>query len=1273
MQEPSLAGTGPMADRTRAFAWEQTPLGALQAWPVSLRSAASLVLESRFPMSLWWGPALSLVYNDAYVPVLAGKHPGALGRPAAEVWAEIWHILGPQCERVLQGGGATWNEHLLLPMQRKGFLEQTYFTFSYSPLRDDDGSIRGMLVTCQETTTQVQGERQLQLLRDLAARTAAERSAERVCSTAAAVLRDHRVDVPFALIYLAQDDAPPRLGAHAGLDDAAVPPLAPADAWPFAAADAHQAGMVVVRASQRFGPLADAAGNAAPLHAAVVALRAGAGVRTLGYLVAGLNPMREVDDGYTQLFRLAADQIARALGGARAFEEERRRAEALAEIDRQKSAFFSNISHEFRTPLTLMIGPTEDALGSPARTLAGEALDAVYRNELRLLKLVNTLLDFARIEAGRMVAAYEPTDLAQLTADLASSFRSAFERAGLRYTVACEPTGHDVYVDPAMWEKVVLNLLSNALKFTFEGGVTVRLAQAAGQVTLTVQDTGVGIAAADVPHVFERFHRVEGVRARTHEGSGIGLALVSDLVRLHGGHCALQSTPDVGTTVTVTLPRGRAHLAPERVRERRGDAAAPASSARPAFVLEALRWLPDDEAPAAADEPQATGLEPGYAALLPGHVLVVDDNADMRDYLARLLRRHWSVQTAADGAEALQAVQRRLPDLVLTDAMMPRMDGLALLRALRADARTAAVPVILLSARAGEEARVEGMQLGADDYLVKPFAARELLARVNAQLRLAQAVRERAGLLASERRAREEAEAQRRQLRAVFDQAPTLIAVFRGPGHVVELANDSICRAWGRRQDEVLGRPFFEAVPEGRDQTWRERLDGVYRTGETYVGREVEARFASGSDGQLQSSYYDFVWAPLREGGAVQGLIVVATDVTAQVVARRELSGLREAAEAANRAKDQFLAMLGHELRNPLAPITTALQLMKLRGAHGVERERAIIERQVRHVVTLVDDLLDVSRITRGKVALRRSFVELADVVAKAIEMASPLLEQQRHELRVDVPAQGLGLLGDVNRLAQVISNILNNAAKYTEPGGLVQVHGGLEGAQVVLRVSDNGVGIAPEMLRRVFELFVQEGQTLERSRGGLGLGLTIVRSLVVLHGGSVSAHSAGEGRGSTFTVRLPHARPPVAAAVLDSGHGAFDAATENPPRVLVVDDNTDAAQLMAEVLAGLGYATQAVHDGPSALAAAETFKPDVALLDIGLPVMDGYELARRLAAEARAGRQRLRLVAVTGYGQAQDRERSTEAGFHAHLVKPVEIALLREVIAGLMPRGEGG
>lgn len=380
----------------------------------------------------------------------------------------------------------------------------------------------------------------------------------------------------------------------------------------------------------------------------------------------------------------------------------------------------------------------------------------------------------------------------------------------------------------------------------------------------------------------------------------------------------------------------------------------------------------------------------------------------------------------------------------------------------------------------------------------------------------------------------------------------------------------------------------------------------------------------------------------------------------------RSLDEARGRAEKAVRAKDEFLALLGHELRNPLAPIVTALQLMELSPGGDTERERSIIERQVGHLIRLVDDLLDVSRITRGKLNLKRVPVELSSAVARAIELSSPILEQRSIRLAVDVPETGLLVKGDQVRLAQVISNLLMNAAKYTDVGGHVWISAEDEAGEVVLRVRDDGIGIEPELLPHIFEMFVQEQQSLARAKGGLGLGLTIVRSLVHLHDGRVRVHSAGQGRGSEFVVSLPTWRPEseevpavsTAAPPSDGGELAIERR-----RVLIVDDNVDAALSLSHLLQAFGCRTRVAHDGPSALAEAADFCPEVALLDIGLPVMDGYELARRLR---ETGGVDVRLIAITGYGQESDKVRAREAGFEAHLAKPVDSSELVSTIQRL-------
>ncbi|MGC3997186.1 MAG: ATP-binding protein [Anaeromyxobacter sp.] len=435
---------------------------------------------------------------------------------------------------------------------------------------------------------------------------------------------------------------------------------------------------------------------------------------------------------------------------------------------------------------------------------------------------------------------------------------------------------------------------------------------------------------------------------------------------------------------------------------------------------------------------------------------------------------------------------------------------------------------------------------------------------------------------------------------------------------------------------------------------------------------------------------------PLRVDGRVQGALVVARHEPAgplgdddlgfleelaahaslaiaharerqELLAERlRLSTVLESAQVASRAKDEFLAMLSHELRNPLSPIVTALHLMRLHAPEAAPHERAVIERQVTHLVRLVDDLLDVSRVVRGKVRLVRRPVALADVVARAVEQASPLLEERRHALQLEMD-EGLWMEVDDHRIAQVIANLLTNAAKYTDPGGRIVLRARAEGSEVRVAVSDTGIGISPALLPHVFDLFVQGERTLDRAPGGLGIGLTIVRSLVDLHGGRVAVESNGNARGSTFTVWLPLAGRAPAPPPAPEPRAAAPADSVS---VLVVDDNEDAAELLAEALRARGHRAQVAYDGPSALALLDEVQPRVALLDLGLPVMDGYELARRV--RGWAGDRAVGLVAVTGYGQEPDRRASAQAGFDVHLVKPVELDTVCAAVERLARTGAG-
>ena len=776
-----LAGGGEMGARMRSYDWTKTPLGAVHAWSQSLRTAVGIMINSRYPMFVWWGPQLINLYNDAYIPMLGARHPAALGNEAASVWGDIWSVVGPQAEIVLREGRATWNDEVLLLMERNNFIEETYFTWSYSPIADDDGTINGVFCAVTEETQKVLSRRRLKTLRDLSERALAEsRSVEQACHTAAETLAENNNDLPFAWVYLLEADGTTAtlseaVGMSEGMAIAAAGRISidtASDIWNFGGVLATRQPYTIENLDEAFGQAAAAAWSHGWTRRAIVAPLAKSRVHDspAGFLVAGISPRLTFDDEYRGFVELVAGHLATTIANARAYEDEKRRAEALAEIDRAKTAFFSNISHEFRTPLTLMLGPLDELLRGRLPDEVRSELDMMRRNGLRLLKLVNTLLDFSRIEAGRMEAVYEPTDLATLTAELAGTFRSAIEYAGLRLLVDCAPLPEPVYVDREMWEKIVLNLLSNAFKFTLQGEIAVTLRPIGNDVELTVRDTGVGITPHNLPHIFERFYRVKGSLARTHEGTGIGLALVRELVMLHGGTIRADSIEGRETRLTVSIPRGSGHLPPAHIGAARTLPSTTTSAQ--AYVDEATQKVPAETVvewnvgPPALDRqlPDADGNARPY-------IMCVDDNADMRAYLSRLLSPRYQVETVVDGKAALRAVRQRIPDLVVSDVMMPGTDGLELLRVLREDPETRMVPVLLLSARAGEESRVDGLESGADDYLVKPFSSRELLARVGAHLEIA---RVRQGILRKERAvlvAIEASEAERRQIsRTLHDE-----------------------------------------------------------------------------------------------------------------------------------------------------------------------------------------------------------------------------------------------------------------------------------------------------------------------------------------------------------------------------------------------------------------------------------------------------------------------------------------------------------------------
>jgi signal transduction histidine kinase len=950
----------------------------------------------------------------------------------------------------------------------------------------------------------------------------------------------------------------------------------------------------------------------------------------------------------------------------------------LAELDRAKTEFFSNVSHEFRTPLTLMLGPLEDELSERNAWPREQRVrvETAHRNALRLLKLVNSLLDFSRTEAGRSQASFAPTDLAALTRDLVSVFRSATEKAELELLVDCPDLPEPVYVDREMWEKIVFNLLSNAFKHTFEGSIGVELRWRRDSVELRVCDTGVGIAAAELPRLFERFHRVKGVKSRSHEGTGIGLALVQELAMLHGGTVRVESTPKVGSTFIVTIRTGSAHLAAERV-----GAAQPASSGvgpGTAHVEEALQWLPG-EAPVvpplnAGSEirPQADhdGKSPEPArdtgASRP-QILWADDNADMRQYVADLLGRYYDVVTVPDGEAALEVVRTTLPDLVLSDIMMPRLDGFGLLKALRADARTARLPIILLSARTGEEAAVGGLDAGADDYLVKPFSARELLARVRTHVDLAR------------QRQAWESELERRvkdrtvELAAAVEQLAAENSRREVTEHKLEAQLqrmnllDRITRAIAQRQDlksifQVVIRSVEENLPAatcwiGLDDSDTERLvlrnELVYepdvsptswlprrlaglklrsvvtaplRTdhellGVLVAGRQEADAFSSG-DCEFLRQLSEHVALAARQAQLHQSLQAAYDELrlTQQAVLQQErLSAL-----------GQMASGIAHDINNAISPI--ALYVESLLGSDQTLSPRA------RQVLPVVLRAIDDVAATLGRMRefyrsrepqLQPVPVDLSPLVEQVLELTrarwSDMPQQRGHVISVKkelAPALP-PVSGFESEFREALTNLIFNAVDAMPDGGTLTVRTAASGSNVHLEVSDTGIGMSEETQRRCLEpFFTTKGER------GTGLGLAMVYGVVQRHAGDIQIETAS-GRGTTFRLVFPVAQ---AAAVTPIPEPSIEPA--GPLRILLIDDDPVVLRSLSDALQAEGHTVVAVNDsrdGVARFVSDQALEPFAAVItDLGMPHLDGRAVAKAVK-DTSPGTP---VIMLTGWGQ---------------------------------------
>lgn len=1129
-----------MGKLIRSMDWSATPLGPVDQWPQSLRTSVSLCLSSTFPILIAWGPDTIQIYNDSYRPICGAKHPESMGMNFRICWETALSVVGDAFTRGQQGEG-TYIQNQRMFLDRHGYLEEAFMTFSFAPIRDESGNIGGIFHPITESTEQMLSARRTHSLRELGSHISRAKTLEEICDPLVALYEVYQLDLPFLLFYKNNEDGTGAMLQQAvGLD--ADPRLCPIQlrpddaAGPWLLPSADTAGLIIQPGLRdRFGAYAAGPYEMAPDNAVVIPLFVAGQEQAFGFLVAGVSACRALDTEYEHFYRQLGNTFNTAISNVYAYEQEQKRIEALAAIDRSKTAFFSNVSHEFRTPLALMLGPLEELMREPLLQEAHylQNIDSIHRNAGRLLKLVNNLLDFSRMESDRVKGRFYPLDLGRLTVDLASTFRSIIEQAGMRLVVEAPGLTQQVFVDPEMWEKIVLNLISNAFKYTLAGTITVRLAEADGHAVLQVEDTGIGIPESELPHMFERFHRVAGQTGRTHEGTGIGLSLVAGLVQQHGGTIGVDSIEHAGSVFTVRIPLGYAHLPAESVVLQEIPQTAYTGTQQQAFLNEAKSLL---EAAAISQGDDGSGeIEEGEEQTdrLHASILVVDDNTDMRSYLTRLLTGHFEVVTAANGVEALEVLQTRQPDLIISDIMMPQMDGKEFLQHLKADPDLRQIPLIFLSARAGEEARVDGLEAGADDYLIKPFAAKELLSKVRT--------------LISRRQSLTHAE---RLIRNLFRQAPVALAMFKGPEHTIAIANDRMLQIWGKPADEILNRPFYSALPDLASEDYELLLDKVYQEGRAIIAGEIAVRINRLAE--PEDAYLNLTFEPLRdESQRIYGVMAVAAEVTALVNSRLVAQSTADELEqyVAERTKDlhlsnaelkranaeleQYAYVTSHDLQEPVRKILVFSEM--LRNSPGISEQMISLIGRIgassQRMSALIRDLLSFSLVQRGEELPMN--VDLNELMESILTDFDLLIDDQQANVQIGKlpPVQG-----NESQLRQLFSNLVANALKFRKDGAPAQVTISAQhldadsstqidgmaiasGRYHAITIRDEGIGFDNRYRNQVFEIFKKLNSREEYP--GSGIGLAICKRIVHNHGGYLWAESE-EMVGTTMHVLLP-------------------------------------------------------------------------------------------------------------------------------------------------------
>ncbi|RZM23330.1 MAG: response regulator, partial [Pedobacter sp.] len=1094
--EQFLSGGGEMGKLILTMDWSKTALGPISTWPQSLRTSVSLCLSSTFPILIAWGEETIQIYNDSYRPICGAKHPESMGQNFRICWETALPVVGDKFTRGQQGEGTYITDQRMF-LDRYGYLEEAFMTFSFAPIRDESGGVGGIFHPISESTEKMLSGRRTQVLRDLGAAIVKAKHIQEIADSVKSQYDNYQLDVPFMLFYKMSEgklELVTSAGIAVGNPTVSAHEELASSIWPFQQVIASGEMLEVNELTNLLGDFHCGPYDEPPHTAMVLPVRLTGQADLFGFVVAGVSARRALDAAYLNFYDQLAGTYNTAISNVYAYEQEQKRAEALAAIDRSKTAFFSNVSHEFRTPLTLMLGPLEELLQQRDLTLqAKQNVEATHRNALRLLKLVNNLLDYSRVEAGRVQALYQPVDLAEMTIDLASSFRSIIEKAGMELHVDCEQLRDAYYADRQMWEKIVLNLLSNAFKYTLEGRITVKLRQHEQYAELKVTDTGVGIPEHELPHMFKRFHRVENNAGRTHEGTGIGLSLVHELVQLHGGNINVSSVEAEGSTFTVVLPSGKAHLPAEQVVEHRSDT--DTSAIKGAFIKEAYSLFEEEEATADVNQTASDITTQLDNTKDKGtRILIVDDNTDMRNYLKRLLDPYFTVATAVNGKVALEMIAEQIPDMVLSDIMMPVMDGKAMLEQIRKYEKTSRLPVIFLSARAGEEARIDGLEAGADDYLVKPFSAAELLTKVRAQIHIS--------------KTRGEAELQLEQVNNTLQ-----LAIQAGSMGIWQTDLNTGSLKISERARDIHGIPhdqeisYLDAleqmvIPEHLERV-RQAIDIAVQT----KSRFNEDFQIQPQDGSPRKWINTRGIVELDENGNATSVIGTILDIT-------------ETKEDELR-KNDFIGMVSHELKTPLTSLMGFTQF----GLRNSQKKEDLINAQIyeksniqlRRMSSLINGFLNVSQLESGKINLKKTTFRL-DTLVREMVADEGLTATKQH---FDVFCEEITLTADHDKIGNVLSNLLSNAVKYGAKDKTVFISCTKHEGMARISVKDEGMGIKPSDLEKLFDRYYRVDNNQTQHISGFGIGLYLSAEIVKRHSGKIWAESE-VGKGAAFFFEIP-------------------------------------------------------------------------------------------------------------------------------------------------------